>query len=89
MVALLKRHGLKYFAFITWMVGCYAWSQEYFLGQIKHPVKRDDFEDTGCLISGRGFSYGLAHGKHDSCQFEDTYLYDTPVKKLSHHQLFC
>lgn len=89
MVALLKRHGLKYFAFITWMVGCYAWSQEYFLGQIKHPVKRDDFEDTGCLISGRGFSYGLAHGKHDSCQFEDTCLYDTPVKKLSHHQLFC
>lgn len=43
------------------------------------PVNRDDFEDMRCLISGRSFSYGLAHGKHDNCQFEDTYLYGIPV----------
>lgn len=79
MIALIKRHGLKYFIFIICMVGCNAWSQEYCVGQIERPVNRDDFEDTRCLISGHGFSYGLAHGEHDSCQFEDTYLYGSPV----------
>lgn len=63
MIALLKRHGLKYLIFITCMVGCNACSQEYCIGQIDCPVNRDDFEDMRCLISGHGFSYGLAHGK--------------------------
>lgn len=48
------------------MVGCNAWSQEYCIGQMECPVNRDDFEDMRCLIGGLGFSFGLAHGKHDS-----------------------